>query len=75
MKKAILYCRVSSDEQAKGGSLKYQADALKRFCESNGIEVVENPDVDSFRQAVQPVYEAYPQFADYIARIQAELGA
>ena len=41
MKKAILYCRVSSDEQAKGGSLKYQADALKRFCESNGIEVVD----------------------------------
>ena len=40
MKKAILYCRVSSDEQAKGGSLKYQADALRRFCESNGIEVV-----------------------------------
>ena len=41
MKKAILYCRVSSDEQAKGGSLKYQADALRRFCENNGIEVVE----------------------------------
>ena len=41
MKKAILYCRVSSDEQAKGGSLKYQTDALKRFCENNGIEVVE----------------------------------
>ena len=41
MKKAILYCRVSSDEQAKGGSLKYQADALKRYCESNGIEVVD----------------------------------
>ena len=41
MKKAILYCRVSSDEQAKGGSLKYQETTLKRFCESNGIEVVE----------------------------------
>ena len=36
-----MYCRVSSDEQAKGGSLKYQADALTRFCNSNGIEVVE----------------------------------
>ncbi len=41
MKKAILYCRVSSDEQAKGGSLKYQEDALRRYCESNGIEVVD----------------------------------
>lgn len=41
MKKAILYSRVSSDEQAKGGSLKYQEDALRRYCESNGIEVVD----------------------------------
>ena len=40
---------------------------------SNGVEVVEEPDVDSFREAVQPVYEAYPQYADYIARIQAAL--
>jgi tripartite ATP-independent transporter DctP family solute receptor len=41
----------------------------------NGIEVVENPDVESFREAVKVVYEAYPQYADYIARIQAELAA
>lgn len=40
---------------------------------SHGVEVVEDPDVESFRAAVQPVYEAYPQFADYIARIQAQL--
>lgn len=40
MKKAILYCRVGSDEQAASG-LDYQEDALKRFCESNGIKVVE----------------------------------
>ena len=39
----------------------------------NGIEVVEDPDVNSFREAVQVVYDAYPQYADYIARIQAEL--
>ena len=46
-----------------------QIQALK----DNGMEIVENPDVDSFRAAVQPVYEAYPQYADYIARIQAQL--
>ena len=40
---------------------------------SHGVEVVENPDVESFRAAVQPVYDAYPQYADYIARIQAQL--
>ena len=46
-----------------------QIQALK----DNGMEIVETPDVESFRAAVKPVYEAYPQFADYIARIQAAL--
>lgn len=46
-----------------------QLDEIK----SHGVEVVENPDVDSFRAAVQSVYDAYPQYADYISRIQAEL--
>ena len=41
MKKAILYCRVGSNEQAKDGSLKYQADALIEFCGRYVIEVVE----------------------------------
>ncbi|MBR1672650.1 MAG: DctP family TRAP transporter solute-binding subunit [Fretibacterium sp.] len=39
----------------------------------HGVNVVENPDVDSFRQAVKGVYEAYPQYADTIARIQSLL--
>ena len=46
-----------------------QIEALK----ANGMEIVENPDVESFRAAVTPVYEVYPQYADYIARIQAAL--
>ena len=46
-----------------------QIQALK----DNGMEIVENPDVDSFRAAVQPVYDAYPQYGEYIARIQAAL--
>ncbi|MBQ8092848.1 MAG: TRAP transporter substrate-binding protein DctP [Clostridia bacterium] len=39
----------------------------------HGVEVVEDPDVDSFRSAVQSVYDAYPQYAEYISRIQAQL--
>ncbi|MBR2572671.1 MAG: TRAP transporter substrate-binding protein [Clostridia bacterium] len=39
----------------------------------NGIEVVENPDVESFRSAVQVVYDAYPQYAEYVSRIQETL--
>ena len=40
---------------------------------NHGVEVVENPDVDSFRNAVQGVYGAYPQYAEYISRIQKAL--
>jgi tripartite ATP-independent transporter DctP family solute receptor len=39
----------------------------------NGMEVIENPDVDSFKAAVQSVYDQYPQYADYLTRIQDEL--
>jgi len=41
MKNAILYARVSTDEQAKRGfSLRDQEDKLKRFCEYNDYNVV-----------------------------------
>ena len=49
-----------------------EAGQLKAIKE-HGVEVVENPDVDSFRDAVKGVYGAYPQYADTIARIQALL--
>ena len=39
----------------------------------NGMQVVEHPDLDSFKAAVQPVYDAYPQYADYLAKINAAL--
>ena len=47
-----------------------QMQALK----DNGMEIVESPDVASFQAAVQSVYDSYPQYADYLARIRAELG-
>lgn len=41
MQKAIIYTRVSTDEQAqKGFSLPHQQMILERYCEHNGIEVV-----------------------------------
>lgn len=39
----------------------------------NGMEIVEEPDLASFQEAVQSVYDQYPQYADYLARIKAEL--
>ena len=42
MKKAILYIRVSTDEQAeRGHSLAYQEDKLRKYCELKNIEIVQ----------------------------------
>lgn len=46
-----------------------EADQLQAM-KDNGMEVVEDPDLDSFKEAVQPVYEQYSQYADYVSRIQ-----
>ena len=61
---AAEYERAWVAEQESG-----QLDAIK----SHGVEVIEAPDVDSFRTAVQSVYDAYPQYAEYIGRIQEAL--
>ncbi len=61
---AAEYERAWVAEQESG-----QLDAIK----SHGVEVIETPDVDSFRTAVQSVYDAYPQYAEYIGRIQEAL--
>src|SRR3989338_8646299 len=43
MKRAIIYTRVSTDEQANSGySLGAQYDQLGRYCEQNNIEVVQH---------------------------------
>lgn len=41
MKKAFVYLRVSTGEQAKGFSLDAQLDEIKSYCESNDIQIVE----------------------------------
>ncbi len=42
MRKAFVYLRVSTGEQAKGFSLDAQFDEIKEYCEENEIEVVES---------------------------------
>ena len=37
--------------------------------EQNGMEVVKDPDLASFKAAVQPVYDKYTQYSEYITRI------
>lgn len=45
-----------------------QLQALK----DNGMQVEENPDLDSFKSAVKSVYDSYPQYADDLTAIQNE---
>jgi len=42
MKNAIIYSRVSSDEQAKGYSLGYQEEQLRKYCDLKGINVIQH---------------------------------
>ena len=42
MRKAIIYIRVSTDEQAdKGYSMRHQKEFLRKYCEMNSIQMVE----------------------------------
>jgi len=41
--------------------------------ETNGMEIVKEPDVESFKAAVSKVYEKYPQYKEYLSRIEAAL--
>lgn len=39
--KAIIYTRVSSEEQVSGTSLDYQEELCRRYCKDKGIEIIE----------------------------------
>lgn len=39
--KAVIYTRVSSDEQVKGTSLEFQEQLCRQYCAQRGIEIVE----------------------------------
>ncbi len=67
-KKAILYVRVSTDEQAdKGFSLQHQEERLRKYCELQGIDVVgfyrEDHSAKSFER---------PEFNKLLIRLKKE---
>ena len=65
MEKAIIYIRVSTDEQAQNGfSLRHQNDQLLRYCENRGIEVLKVFSEDySAKTFNRPAYKEMFQFA------------
>ncbi len=38
---------------------------------ANGVAVIENPDLESFKTVVQSGYDKYPAYAEYLKKIQA----
>lgn len=57
MQKAILYVRVSTDEQASGYSLQHQEDRLRLYCQYKEIEIVDIYTEDhSAKSFVRPAF-------------------
>lgn len=63
MKKAVIMCRVSSEEQAKGYSLNVQLEQLTRYCVRNNISVVKQYREDhSAKNFNRPEFQKFLQF-------------
>jgi len=63
MKKAVIMCRVSSDEQAKGYSLGVQLEQLINYCKRNEIEIVRQYREDhSAKDFNRPEFQKFLQY-------------
>ena len=71
MKKAVIMCRVSSEEQTKGYSLDVQFDALNNYCVRNEIRVLKHFKEDqSAKDFNRPQWK---NFMVYAKRNKAEI--
>lgn len=67
MKTAVIYTRVSTDEQARNGySLEFQEDVIRKFCAVNDVEVLQHYQEDhSAKSFDRP---AFKRMLEYIRR-------
>jgi site-specific DNA recombinase len=71
MKKAVIMCRVSSDEQAKGYSLGVQLEQLTKYCDRNDISIVKQYMEDhSAKNFNRPEFQ---NFLQYVKRNKGEV--
>src|ERR1035437_6341270 len=62
-RKAILYFRVSTDEQADGYSLRHQEERLRNYCEMQNINIVATYTEDfSARTCERPEFQRFLSF-------------
>lgn len=67
---------VDAAQEAAEYERKWVADneeTQMKALEENGMQIVKEPDLASFKAAVQKVYDKYPQYKDYLARIEEAL--
>ena len=67
---------IDSAQEAAEYERKWVADNEERQMaelEQNGMEIVKEPDLKSFRTAVKSVYDKYPEYSEYLSRIEAAL--
>lgn len=69
IRKAFLYPRVSTDEQADGYSLAHQEDVLRRYCEKENIQIV-----DVFHEDHSAKTFERPQFQKMLNIIKKQRG-
>ena len=63
MKKAVIMCRVSSEEQAKGYSLDVQLEQLTKYCDRNSISIVKQYREDhSAKNFNRPEFQNFLKF-------------
>ena len=70
MKRAVIMCRVSSDEQAKGYSLDIQHEQLVTYCRRNNIEIVKD-----FREDHSAKNFNRPEYQKFLAFLKKNKGA
>lgn len=69
MKKAVIMCRVSSDEQAKGYSLDVQLEQLTRYCERNNLLIIKQYKEDHSAKNFNR-----PEFQDFLHFVKKNKG-
>ena len=67
----LIYCRVSSDEQAKGGSLDFQEERLRKYCYDNGYSII---DFDCREDESAKTFEKRPTIQKILSYVRKNRG-
>ena len=72
MKNVIIYCRVSSDEQAYGSSLDVQEERIRNYCEAKGYNIIKVYKEDESAKTFEKRPEMM-RIVDYVKRNKGQI--